>query len=180
MSKLGASSATYVTEQGQHFIVGRIIRNEKPQIRIVQDSSNSNQASTSTGHDGYILPGVLAFFPLAVMGVIQGSDGQSERFDTGSGTVLSRVHGDINRLWALKAARDLEKIYKLAGPSDLSRVNLAIHYHLTRVLPGRDWPRRRDHPESHARWLSRCTTPRLSRHVRGPSQRVGGVPHEHF
>lgn len=118
----GASSATYVAEQGQHFIVGRIIRDEETQIRIIQDSSNSNQASTSTGDDGYILPGVLAFFPLAMMGVVQGSDGQSERFDTGRGTVLSRVHGDVNRLWALKAAGDLEIINQLAGLSDLIRV----------------------------------------------------------
>lgn len=101
---VGGSSATYISEEGQHFVVRRIIRDEETQIGVIQDSSNSNQASTPPGNDGYIFPGVLAFFPLAVMGVIQGRDGQSEGFDAGGGTVLPRAHRDVDGLWALKAA----------------------------------------------------------------------------
>lgn len=95
------------TSCGDRLVVGSIVWDEEAQIGIVQHGSNSDQARPPTRYDGDILPGVLALLSLAMFMVVQVGDGFPQRLDTGSGSILSSCHGDIDSLWAMEAAFDV-------------------------------------------------------------------------
>ena len=96
-----------VSEERQHLVVGRVVRQEKRQVRSSQHGSDTDQTSTATGHNSHVLPRILAVLALAVHLVVELGDSLAEGFDTGGGGVLASVHGNFDLVGALEAALDV-------------------------------------------------------------------------
>lgn len=97
----------YVLEKRQHLIIGRVIGNEEANIGVVQHSSDTDQASSTTGDDGNVLPAILAVLALTVHRVVHGSHSFTQGLDTGRGAVLSSSYGDVDGRRTLEAALDV-------------------------------------------------------------------------
>lgn len=97
----------YVLEQRQHLRIGGIIRNRERQVRISQDGRNSDQPSTTTGHNAHILPRILALLTLSVLLIVKPSYSSTERLDTSSGAVFSRSRVDGNGRRTRKTASNI-------------------------------------------------------------------------
>lgn len=81
-----------------------LTRNEKSQVAVAEDSSNTDQTRTSTRHNTHVLPCVLALPPLAVVLVIQLCDRLPQRSNTGCWAIFSAMGTDVHLLWPLKAS----------------------------------------------------------------------------
>lgn len=103
----GGRDGSKVAEQGQHLIVGSVVRYEETQVGIIQDSSNPDEARPSARYDGYVLPCVLTFLPLAMVGIVKVGNGNSQRFDTGCRTILSGIDRDLDLFRPLEASLDV-------------------------------------------------------------------------
>lgn len=97
-------ATTYILEQAQHFIIRRVIGQEEAEIRCTQHGGNANQTGTATGHNGDILPGILAGLVLAMVLVVQVGYGLAQGLDAGGGAVLAGSHGDVNGVGPGEAA----------------------------------------------------------------------------
>lgn len=115
---------THVPEERKHFIVRSVVRNEEAQVRLVQHGSDTNQAGTTTGHDGNILPRVLAGLSLSVVLIVHAGDGLAEGLDTGGGGIFSRGNRDVDVRGPLETAFDVvfdlcdtgvQRVYFFAG-----------------------------------------------------------------
>lgn len=102
-----ALNRTYISKEGQHFVVRGVVGNKKPEIGIVENGGDSNQTGPAPGHDGDILPAILTGFALAMMCVVEVGNGHPQRFDSGGGAILSATHGDVDILGPFKAALDV-------------------------------------------------------------------------
>lgn len=98
---------THVSEQRQHLVVGRVVRDEEAQVRLVQDGGDSDQAGTAAGDDGNILPCVLAGLALAVVLVVHLGDGLAEGLDAGGRRVLPAGDADVEVGGPWEASLDL-------------------------------------------------------------------------
>jgi len=98
---------THVLEQTQHLRVRGVVGNGEGQVRVTQDSSNTDQTRSATGHNADILPGILALLALTVVVIVQTSDGGAQRLNTGGRAILPSGGGDGDRRWAGKASLDL-------------------------------------------------------------------------
>ncbi len=98
---------THILEETQHFIVSRVVGQEEGQVRVSKNGSDSNQTRTTTGNDGHILPSVQTVFALAVHLIVEICDSLSQGANTGSGSILSTSHGNVNGLGTLKASIDI-------------------------------------------------------------------------
>lgn len=98
---------THIPEKRKHFIVRSVIGNEEAQVGLVQDRSNSNETRAATWHNGDVLPGVLAVLALTVVLVVHLRDCLTERLDTGSWRIFSRVDGEVDVGRALEATFDI-------------------------------------------------------------------------
>ena len=103
----GEDFPTYIFEQTQHLVVSRVIRDEEAQICIAQDSRDPDQASSATGYNANILPGILGALSLPVILIVEVCDSGSKRLDSCSRTILTTGHGHRNRGRSLEAAFDL-------------------------------------------------------------------------
>lgn len=99
--------STYIAKQREHFIVSRIIRNEETQVCIVQHGGNADQASSPSGHNGYILPRIFALLALAVMYIVEIGHRHPQWLDTCRWAIFSATHGNVNLRGAMEAALDL-------------------------------------------------------------------------
>jgi hypothetical protein len=70
IGSFGTWRKTDILEQAQHFVISGVVWNEESNISISQHCSDSDQASSSTGHYADILPSVLAFLALPVVVVV--------------------------------------------------------------------------------------------------------------
>ncbi len=86
----------YVLEERHHLIVCCVVRNKEANIGIVEDRSNADQASSTTGHNSDILPGVLTVLTLAMHLIVHSSDGSAEGLDTGRRAILSSGNRDVD------------------------------------------------------------------------------------
>lgn len=98
---------TCIPKQGEHFVVGGVVRNEETEVGIVQDGSNADQARPPSGDDGHILPGIFALFALAVMYIVEVRHRHPQWLDPGRGAVFSAGDGNVNLRRALEAPFDL-------------------------------------------------------------------------
>ena len=85
-------------------MICQLTRNEESQVAVAQHRRNSDQARSSTRHNTYVLPCVLALPPLAVVLVVQLRDRLSQRPDTSGRTVFSAMGADVNLLRPLEAS----------------------------------------------------------------------------
>lgn len=101
------TNCTHVLEQRQHLRVGRVIRDRERQVRISQNSSNTDQTRTTTGNNADVLPSVLTGLALTIVLIVEASDGGTQRLDTGGRTVLTGGGGDGDGSRARETALDL-------------------------------------------------------------------------
>lgn len=87
--KLWRWGETDILEQAQHLVISGVVWNEESNIGISQHCSDSDQASSSAGHYADILPGVLAFFALPVVIVVEFCNGLSEGLNACGGSILA-------------------------------------------------------------------------------------------
>lgn len=73
----GSALLTHVLEQRQHLRVRRVIGDGEGQIRVSENGSNANQTRAATWDNADILPGILTLLALAVVVVVQTSDGRA-------------------------------------------------------------------------------------------------------
>lgn len=104
---LAALIRTHVLEKRQHLRVRRVIRDRERQVRVSQNSSDTDQTRTTTGDNADVLPGVLTGLALTVVLIVEASDGGTQRLDTGGGTVLTGGGGDRDGSRARETALDL-------------------------------------------------------------------------
>lgn len=81
--------------------------NEEAKVGIPKDRRYADQACTATWDDAYILPCVLTVFSLTMVLVVEVGYRLTQRFDAGSGAILSSGHRHVNLVWAFKAALDV-------------------------------------------------------------------------
>jgi hypothetical protein len=109
----------------------------KSQIRIAQDGSNSDQASSASRHDTHILPRVLTLLTLAVIVVVQIRNCGAQRLDAGCRAIFSRVfaQGDGSRSWETLEGRS-------AGLEAGDELHCNVHHQYHRLLGPLDpnWP----------------------------------------
>jgi len=91
----------------RYYVVRSIIWDEEPQIRVVQDSRNPDQASPPTGNNSHVLPRVLAHLTLPMMRIVQIGNGDTQRLDTSGGPILTTSHGNLNVLGPIEASFDV-------------------------------------------------------------------------
>lgn len=84
-----------------------IIRDEEANVGIVQDSCDTDEASTSTGDNGDILPSILARFSLAVHLIVQVGNRLPERLDASCRAIFAAVDADIDGLRARETSFDI-------------------------------------------------------------------------
>lgn len=98
---------THVPEERKHFIVRSIIRDEEAQVSLVQHRSNTDQARTTAGYNGNVLPRVLAGLSLSVVFIVHVGNGLAEWLDAGGRSIFSRGDRDIDVRGPLEAAFDV-------------------------------------------------------------------------
>ena len=106
-SSLAKQSKTHILKQAQHLIICRIIRDKKPQIRIIQHRRNPNQPRPPPGNNTHILPAIQTLLPLPMMHIIQIRNRRSQALDPGRGTVFAPRRADVDLVRALKGADDV-------------------------------------------------------------------------
>lgn len=116
----------YISEEGQHLIVGSLVssqptnirtsRNEKPpyiirdeeaDVGLIQDRCDSDQAGATARDDGNVLPGVLAVLALPVVLVVKMSDSLPQGLDSSGWRILSAGDTDVYMRWPLETAFDI-------------------------------------------------------------------------
>lgn len=122
MHTIDHHSAPFCTDKRQHLVVGSVIWDEEAQVGIAKNCSNANKASTSAWNDADILPGILALLSFAVMLIVQLGHGLAQRLDTGSRTIFSSSHANINSLWPFETTLNL--VIDFGSP--LSQIGLMI------------------------------------------------------
>jgi hypothetical protein len=105
--RFGDGGKTDILEQAQHLVISGVVWNEESNIGISQHCSDSDQASSSAGHYADVLPGVLAFFALPVVIVVEFCNGLSEGSNACGGSILACVYGDGNGRWSRERSFDL-------------------------------------------------------------------------
>jgi hypothetical protein len=123
---------TYVSEERQHLVVRSVVGDEEAEIAVPENSSNTDQASSSSRHNAHVLPCVLALPPLAMVLIVQLRNRLSQRLDTSSRTVLAAMAGDVHLLGPVKAALDLVVNFR----STLAQVRPCIRVVEVAVLVG--------------------------------------------
>ena len=74
----------------------RVVGNEEADVGVVQDSSDTDETSTTAGHDGDVLPSVLARLALTVHLVVQSSNSLPQRLDARSWAILAAGGADVD------------------------------------------------------------------------------------
>lgn len=95
-----------VLEEGQHFVVSSVIGDEEAQVRIAQNSSDTDKTSAAPRNDTDVLVCVLALPPFAVVFVVERGNGLAEWLDTSCRTVLTTMGTDIYFLRSLETTSD--------------------------------------------------------------------------
>nr|POE47028.1 hypothetical protein CFP56_00360 [Quercus suber] len=131
-----------ILKEGQHLVVGSVVWNKEAQIGIatstgehwyladhdrdhLQNSSNTDQSSTPTRHDADVLPSVLAFFTLTVMGVVEVRNSRPQRLDTSSRAIFSSSHCHVDRLWTMETSFDIcRRLILHSIPSDSDKFTI--------------------------------------------------------
>ena len=96
-----------VLEQGEHLVVGGIVWDEEPDIRVAQYRRDPYQARSAPGDHTYILPCVLTILPLPVVHIIQIRDRRPQRLDPRRRAILPRIDTQGDRVRPLERPFDL-------------------------------------------------------------------------
>lgn len=165
----------------------RIVRNEEPDVGIIQNSRDADKTSTASGHNSYILPRVLACLALAVHLVVELGNSFPQRLDTCCRPILSATDTNIEVGGARERSFDI--IVDLR--SDEGELVICVltndplptgfkaqgtRENVPREHLDRDWPTLVAHPGSHTLLLDPCTKQRRSTLLWHLSRHGAGVP----
>jgi hypothetical protein len=71
---------------------------------MTKDSSDTNEAGTTTRNDANILPRVLAVLVLAMVVIVEFGDSFAKGSDTSSRPIFTRVDGNVKSVGSLKTS----------------------------------------------------------------------------
>ncbi|KAI7341538.1 aminotransferase [Hortaea werneckii] len=96
-----------VPKQAEHLVVGSVVRDEEAEIGVAQHGGDADEPCAAAGDDAHVLPGILAFFALAVVGVVELGDLLAQGLDAGCRAVFAPGHRYIDRVGSFEAAFDV-------------------------------------------------------------------------